>query len=146
MPSSHLILCRPLLLLPPTPPSIRVFSNESTLRMRWPKYWSSSFSISPSKERLGLISFRMDWLFVLCFPLNSSSWREGLCLFLSTSLWHNAWYTAVALQICAECHMNKCQKMSSGQSTSRVAGPFRAEISNFVACYNPLRGFLIAQW
>ena len=58
----HLILCRPLLLLPPIPPSIRVFSNESTLRMRWPKYWSFSFSISPSKEPPGLISFRMDWL------------------------------------------------------------------------------------
>ena len=65
MPSSHLILCRPLLLLPPIPPSIRVFSNESTLCMRWPKYWSFSFSISPSKEILGLISFRMDWLDLL---------------------------------------------------------------------------------
>ena len=62
MPSSHLILCRPLLLLPPIPPSIRVFSNELTLRMRWPKYWSFSFSIIPSKELPGLISFRMDWL------------------------------------------------------------------------------------
>ena len=61
MPSSHLILCHPLL-LPPVPPSIRVFSNESTLRMRWPKYWSFSFSIIPSKEIPGLISFRMDWL------------------------------------------------------------------------------------
>ena len=62
MPSSHLILCRPLLLLPPIPPSIRVFSNDSTLHMRWPKYWSFSFSISPSKEHQGLISFRIDWL------------------------------------------------------------------------------------
>ena len=65
MPSSHLILCRPLLLLPSIPPSIRVFSNESTLRMRWPKYWSFSFSISPSSEHSGLISFRMDWLDLL---------------------------------------------------------------------------------
>ena len=65
MPSSHLILCCPLLLLPPIPPSIRVFSNESTLRMRWPKYWSFSFSISPSNEHPGLISFRMDWLDLL---------------------------------------------------------------------------------
>ena len=65
MPSSHLILCRPLLLLPPIPPSIRVFSNESTLHMRWPKYWSFSFSISPSNEHSGLISFRMDWLDLL---------------------------------------------------------------------------------
>ena len=65
MPSSHLILCHPLLLLPPIPPSIRVFSNESTLPMRWPKYWSFSFSISPSKEHPGLISFRIYWLDLL---------------------------------------------------------------------------------
>ena len=65
MPSSHLILCHLLLLLPPVPPSIRVFSSESTLRMRWPKYWSFSFSIIPSKENPGLISFRMDWLDLL---------------------------------------------------------------------------------
>ena len=65
MPSSHLILCRPFLLLPPIPPSINVFSNKSALRMRWPKYWSFSFSISPSKEHPGLISFRMDWLDLL---------------------------------------------------------------------------------
>ena len=65
MPSSHLILCHPLLLLPPTPPSIRVFSNESTLRIRWPKYWSFSFNISPSNEHPELVSFRMDWLDLL---------------------------------------------------------------------------------
>ena len=65
MPSSHLILCRPLLLLPPIPPSIRVFSNESTLHMRWPKYWSFSCSISPSNEYSGLISLRIDWLDLL---------------------------------------------------------------------------------
>ena len=65
MPSSHLILCRPLLLLPPIPPSIRVLSNESALCMRWPKYWSFSLSIIPSKEIPGLISFRMDWLDLL---------------------------------------------------------------------------------
>ena len=65
MPSSHLILCRPLLLLPPIPPSIRVFSSGSTLHMRWPKYWSFSFSIIPSKEIPGLISFRIDWLDLL---------------------------------------------------------------------------------
>ena len=65
MSSSHLILCHPLLLLPPIPPSIRVFSNESTLCMRWPKYWSFSFSIIPSKKHPGPISFRMDWLDLL---------------------------------------------------------------------------------
>ena len=65
MPSSHLIFCRPLLLLPSIPPNFRVFSNESTLRVRWPKYWSFSFSIHPSSEHPGLIPFRMDWLDLL---------------------------------------------------------------------------------
>ena len=73
MSSSHLILCRPLLLLPPIPLSIRVFSNESTLHMRWPKYWSFSFSIIPSKEIPGLISFRMDWLDLLAVQGNLKS-------------------------------------------------------------------------
>ena len=71
MPSSHHILCHPLLLLPLIPPSIRVFSNESTLCMRWPKYWSFSFSISPSNEHPGLISFRMGWLDSPCSPRDS---------------------------------------------------------------------------
>ena len=73
MPSSHLILCHPLLFLPPIPPSIRVFSNESTFCMRWPKYWTFSCSISPSNEQPGLISFRMDWLDLLavCRTLRS---------------------------------------------------------------------------
>ena len=65
MPANHLILCRPLFLLPAIPPSISVFSNESALRIRWPKYWSFSFNISPSNEHLGLISYRMDWLDLL---------------------------------------------------------------------------------
>ena len=65
IPSSHLFLCRPLQLLPPIPPSIRVFPSETTLHMRWPKYWSFSFTISPSNEHPGLISFRMDWLDLL---------------------------------------------------------------------------------
>ena len=74
MPSSHLLLSRPLLFLPPIPPSIRIFSNESTLRMRWPKYWSFSFSNISSKEHPGLISFRMDWLDLLAvFSLQESS-------------------------------------------------------------------------
>jgi len=81
MPSSHLILCRPLLLLPPIPPSIRVFSNESTLRVRWPKYWSFSFSIIPSKEIPGLISFRMDWLDLLAVQGTLKSWST-LCKML----------------------------------------------------------------
>ena len=90
MPSSHLILCRPLLLLPPIPPSIRVFSNELTLRMRWPKYWSFSFSIIPSKEIPGLISFRMflprsskcflHFLLILLFP-----WGEAFHFYLPST-------------------------------------------------------------
>ena len=73
MPSSHLILCHPLLLLPPVPPRVRVFSNESALCMRWPKYWSFNFSIIPSKEHPGLISFRMDWLDLLAVQGNLKS-------------------------------------------------------------------------
>ena len=89
MPSSHLILCHPLLLLPPIPPSIRVFSNESTLRMRWPKYWSFSFSISPSNEHPGLISFRMDWLDLLAVQ----GTLKNLLQYHSSKasiLWHSA--------------------------------------------------------
>ena len=92
MPSSHLILCHPLLLLPPIPPSIRVFSNESTLCVRWPKYWSFSFSIIPSKEILGLISFRMVWLDLLAIQVLSR-------VFFNTTvqkpsiLWRSAFFT-----------------------------------------------------
>ena len=92
MPSSHLILCHPLLLLPPMPPSIRVFSNESTLRMRWPEYWSFSFSIIPSKEIPGLISFRMDWLDLLAVQ----GTRKSLLQHHSSKasiLWHSAFFT-----------------------------------------------------
>ena len=81
MPFSHLILCCSLLLLPPITPSIRVFSNESTLRIRWPKYWSFSFSISPSNEHPGLISFRMDWLDLI--------WQSNISAYL-TVIWMKA--------------------------------------------------------
>ena len=80
MPSSHLILCRPLLLLPQIPPSIRVFSSESTLLIRWPKYWSFSFSISPSNEHPGLISFRMDWLDLLAVQVTLKTLLQHLLL------------------------------------------------------------------
>ena len=93
MPSSHLILCRPLLLLPPIPPRIRVFSNEPTLRMRWPKYWSFSLTISPSNEHPELVSFRMDWLDLLAV--------QGTCKILlqhhsskASILWRSAFFTA----------------------------------------------------
>ena len=92
MPSSHLILCHPLLLLPPIPPNIRVFSNESTLSTRWPKYWSFSLSISPSNEHPGLVSFRMDWLDLLAV--------QGTCKSLlqyhsskASILQHSAFFT-----------------------------------------------------
>ena len=92
MPSSHLILCHPLLLLPPIPPRIRVFSNESTLCMRWPKYWSFSFSIIPSKEIPGLISFTMDWLDFLAVQGTLKSLLQHHSLKTSI-LWHSAFFT-----------------------------------------------------
>ena len=91
MPSSHLILCRPLLLLSPIPPSIRVFSNESTLRMRWPKYWSFSSSISSSNDHPGLISFRMDWLDFLAVQGTLKSLLQHHSSKASI-LWHSAFF------------------------------------------------------
>ena len=92
MPSNHLILCRPLLLLPSIFPSIRVFSNESVLHIRWPKYWSFSFSISPSNEYSGLISFRMDWLDLLAVQGTLKSLFQ--CHSSKASiLWHSAFFT-----------------------------------------------------
>ena len=92
IPSSHLILCRLLFLWPPTPPSIRVFSNESTLHMRWPKYWSFRFSIIPSKEHPGLISIKMGWLDLLAVQgtLNSLLQHHSL---KASILWCSAFYT-----------------------------------------------------
>ena len=92
MPSSHLILCRPLFLLPPIPPSIRVFSNESTLHMRWPRYWSFSFSITPSKENPGLISFGMDWLDLLAVQGTLKSLLQHHSS-KAAILWHSAFFT-----------------------------------------------------
>ena len=91
MPPSHLILCRPLLLLPPIPPEL-VFSNESTLRMRWPKYWSFSFSIIPSSEHPGLISFRMDWLDLLAVQETLKSLLQHHSSKASI-LWRSAFFT-----------------------------------------------------
>ena len=92
MPSSHLILCRPLLLLPPIPPNIRVFSNESTLRTRWPKYWSFSLSISPSNEHPGLVSFWMDWLDLLAVQGTRKSLPQHHSSKASI-LWRSAFFT-----------------------------------------------------
>ena len=93
MPSSHLILCHPLLLLPPIPPSIRVFSYESTLRMKWPNYCSFSFSIIPSKEIPGLISFRMDWLDLLAVQGTLKSLLQHHSSKASSTLRHSAFFT-----------------------------------------------------
>ena len=101
MPSSHLILCHPLLLLPLIPPSIRVFSNESTLRMRWPKYWSFSFSIIPSKEYPGLISFRMDWLNLLAVQGTLKSLLQHHSSKASV-LWCSAFFTVIPLAFIKE--------------------------------------------
>jgi len=92
MPSSHLILCCPLLLLPPIPSNIRVFSNESTLCMRWPKYWSFSLSVSPSSEHPGLVSFRMDWLYLLAVQGTRKSLLYHHSLKASI-LWYSAFFT-----------------------------------------------------
>ena len=96
MPSSYLILCRPLLLLPPILPSIRVFSNESTLHMRWPEYWSFSFNISPSNEHPGLIFFRMDWLDLLAVQGTLKSLLQDHSSKASI-LWHSAFFTVQLL-------------------------------------------------
>ena len=100
MPSSHFILCRPLLLLPPIPPSIRVFSNESTLHIRWPKYWSFSFRIIPSEEYPGLISFRMDWLDLLAVQGTLKSLLQHHSSKASI-LWLSAFFT---VQLSASIH------------------------------------------
>ena len=99
MPSSHLILHRPLLLLPPIPPSIRVFSNESTLHMKWPKCWSFSFSISPSNEHPGLISFRMDWLDLLAVQGTLRSLLQHHSSKASI-LWRSAFFTVQLSHSC----------------------------------------------
>ena len=98
MPSSHLILCHPLLLLSPIPPSIRVFSNDSTLHMRWPKYWSFSFSIIPSKGHPGLIFFRMDWLdfFAVQGTLKSLLQHHSS---KASILWRSAFFTVQLLHL-----------------------------------------------
>ena len=111
MPSSHLILCCPLLLLPPIPPSIRVFSNESTLRMRWPKYWSFSFSIIPSKEHAGLISFRMD--------------RLDLLAVQGTQQWPQDWKRSVLIPIPKKGNAKECSNYHTIALISYTGNPLQ---------------------
>src|SRR5574339_506458 len=120
MPSSRLILCRPLLLLPPIPPRIRVFSNESTLHMRWPRYWSFSFSIIPSKEIPGPISFRMDWLDLLAVQGTLKSllqhhsseaailWRSG---FLIVQVFHPSTTTGKTIALTRRTFVDKVMSL-----------------------------------
>src|SRR5574340_722957 len=130
MPSSHLILCRPLLLLPPIPPSIRVFSNESILRMRWPKYWSFSFSIIPSKEIPGLISFRMDWLDLLTVQGTLKSLLQHHSSKASI-LWRSAFFTVQLLH----------PYMSTGKTIALTRWTFVGKVMSLL--FNMLSGLVI---
>ena len=121
MPSNHLTLYRPLLLLPSSFPSIRVFSNESALHMRWPKYWSFSFNISPSSEHPGLISFRMDWLDLLE--------SKGLSRVFSNTPYPCCFFECSVTQSCPA----PCNPMDCGLTGSSVNGTFQARILEWVA-------------
>ena len=131
MPSSHLILCRPLLLLPPIPPSIRVFSNESTLRMRWSNYWSFSLSISPSSEYSGPISFTMDWLDL---PAVQGTLRSLLQHHSSKAslLWHSALYMVQMSH----------PYMTTGKTIALTILPFVGKVMSLF--FNMLSRFVIA--
>ena len=128
MPSSYLILCHPLLLLPPIPPSIRVFSNESTLHMRWPKYWSFSFSIIPFKEHPRLISFRMDWLDLLAV--------QGLSRVFSNTTIHK--HQFFGTQLSSVCHQDYIS--SAGDSKITLLRRLKDTIWSGRECLGDLTG------
>ena len=130
MPFSHLILCQPLLLLPPIPPSIRVFSNESTLHMRWPKYWSFSFNISPSNEHPGLISFRMDWLHLLAVQGTLKSLLQHHSSKASI-LWHSPFFI---VQLSHPC-------MTTGKTIALIRWTFVGKAMSLL--FNMLSRFVI---
>ena len=143
MPSNHLIVCRPLLLLPSIPPSIRIFSNESTLRMRWPKYSSFSFSITPSKEHPGLISFRMDWLDLLAVQGTLKSLLQHHSSKASI-LWHSAFFTVQLSH----------PYMTSGKTIALTRQTFVGKVmslilnilSRLVITFLPRRNRLLISW
>ena len=143
MPSSHLILCHPLLLLPSIPPSIRVFSNESALHMRWPKYWSFSFSISPSNEYLGLISFKIDWFDLLTVQETLKSLLQHHSLKASI-LWHSGFFT---VQIS---HLN----LTTGKTIALTIWTFVSKVTSlgfntlfrFVIAFLPRSKHLLISW
>ena len=124
MPSSHLILCHPLLFLPPIPPSIRGFFNESTLRMRWPKYWNFSFSTSPSNEYPGLISFRMDWLDLLAVQGTHKSLLQHHSSKASI-LWCSAFFTVQLSHL----------YMTTGKTIALTRRTFVGKVMSLLICY-----------
>ena len=143
MPSNHLILCRPLLLLPSVFPSIRVFSNESALHIRWPKYWSFSFNISPANEHPGLISFRIDWLDLLAVQgtlkslLQHHSSKESILLYSPTVISIHAAAAAAAaksLQLC----LTLCNPIDSSPPGSPVPGILQARTLEWVTISCPM--------
>jgi len=143
IPSSHLILCRPLLLLPPIPPGIRVFSNESILHIRWPKYWSFSFSIIPSKEIPGLISFRMDWLDLLTVQGTLKSLLQHHSSKASI-LWHSAFFTVQLSQP----YMTTGKTIALTRQTfvGKVMSPLLNMLSRLVITFLPRSKRLLISW
>ena len=134
MPSSHLILCHPLLLLPPIPPSIRVFSNESTFHVRWPKYWSFSFGISPSSEYSWLISFRMDWLDLLAVQ---QTLKSLLRVFSNTTVQKHQFFGAqLSLQSNSHIHI-----MTTGKTIALTRRTFVGKVMSLL--YNMLSRLVI---
>ena len=143
MPSSHLILCHTLLLLPPIPPSIRVFSNESALRMRWPKYWSFSFSIIPSKGHPGLISFRKDWLHLLAVQGTLKSLLQYHSSKASI-LWRSALFTVQLSH--PYMTTGKTIALTKWTFAGKVMSLFLNMLSRFVLTFLPMSKHLLISW
>ena len=143
MPFNHLILCHPLLLLPPIPTSIRVFSNESTLHVRWPKYWSFNFNISPSNEHPGLISFRMDWLDLLAVQGTLKSLLQHHSAKASI-LWHSAFFTVQLLHP----HMTTGKTIALTRRTfvDKVMSLLLNMLSRLVISFLPRSKHLLISW
>ena len=143
MPSNHFLLCRPLLLLPSIPPSIRVFSNESTLGMTWPKYWSFSFNISPSNEHPGLISFRMDWLDLLEVQGTLKSLLQHYSSKASI-LWHSTFFTVHL----SHPHMTTGRSIALTRWTfvGKVISLFFNMLSRLIITFIPRSKLLLISW
>ena len=143
MPSNHLILCHPLLLLPPIPPRIRVFSSESTLLMRWPEYWSFSFSISPSNEHKGLISLRMDWLDLLAVQGTLKSLLQHHSSKASI-LWRSAFFTVQLSHPYTT--TGKTTALTRRTFVGKVMSPFFNMLSRLVITFLPRSKRLLISW